>query len=112
LVVVKRGDVIVVAMQGHYGKPRPALVIQSDLFNGTHASVTVAPVTSAIVDAPLFRLTVDPSSSNGLRSVSQVMVDKVTAIRRDRIGKAIGRLDDNTMIRVNRAVALWFGLAT
>jgi len=109
---VKRGDVIVVAMQGDYGKPRPALVIQSDLFNETHAGVTVAPVTSAIVDAPLFRLTVDPSSSNGLRSVSQVMVDKVTAIRRDRIGKAIGRLDDNTMIRVNRAVALWFGLAT
>jgi Growth inhibitor len=109
--VVKRGDVVVVAMQGDYGKPRPALVIQSDLFNETHASVTVVPVTSTIVDAPLFRLTIDPSSSNGLRSISQIMVDKVTAVRRDRIGKAIGRLDDNTMIRVNRAVALWFGLA-
>ena len=108
---MKRGDVVVVAMQGDYGKPRPALVIQSDLFNETHASVTVVPVTSTIVDAPLFRLTIDPSSSNGLRSISQIMVDKVTAVRRDRIGKAIGRLDDNTMIRVNRAVALWFGLA-
>ena len=109
--IVKRGDVVVVAMPGDYGKPRPALVIQSDLFNETHASVTVAPVTSTIVDAPLFRLTVDPSSSNGLRSLSQIMVDKATAVRRDRIGKAIGRLDDTTMIRVNRAVALWLGLA-
>jgi mRNA interferase MazF len=109
--VVKRGDVVVVAMQGDYGKPRPALVIQSDLFNETHASITVAPVTSTIVDAPLFRLTVDPSPSNGLRSISQIMVDKVTAVGRERIGKAIGRLDESTMIRVNRAVALWFGLA-
>lgn len=108
---MKRGDVVVVAMQGDYGKPRPALVIQSDLFNETHASVTVAPVTSTIVDAPLFRLTVDPSSSNGLRSLSQVMVDKATAVRRDRIGKAIGHMDDNTMIRLNRAIALWLGLA-
>jgi len=68
-------------------------------------------VTTTLVDAPLFRLTVDPSSSNGLRSLSQIMVDKVAAVRRDRIGKAIGRLDDRTMIRVNRAVALWLGLA-
>lgn len=108
---MKRGDMVVVAMRGDHGKPRPALVIQSDLFNETHASVTVAPVTSTIVDAPLFRLTVEPSSSNGLRSLSQIMVDKATAVRRDRIGKAIGRLDDSTMIRVNRALALWLGLA-
>ena len=108
---MRRGDVVVIAMQGDYGKPRPALVIQSDLFNDTHASITVAPVTSTIVDAPLFRLTVDPTNSNGLRSVSQIMVDKVTAVRRDKIGKAVGRLDDRTMVRVNRAIALWFGLA-
>jgi mRNA interferase MazF len=105
-------DVVVVAMKGDYGKPRPALVIQSDLFNGSHASVTVAPVTSTIVDSPLFRLTLEPSPSNGLRSISQIMIDKATAILRDRIGKSIGHLDDNTMIRVNRAVALWFGIAT
>ena len=108
---MKRGDVVVVAIQGDYGKPKPALVVQSDLFNDTHASITVAPVTSTIVDAPLFRLTVDPTPSNGLRSVSQIMIDKATAVRRDRIGKALGRLDDGTMIRVNRAIALWLGLA-
>jgi len=108
---VKRGDIVVVALSGDYGKPRPALVVQSDFFNEAHASVTVAPVTSAIVNAPLFRLTVEPSPRTGLRSVSQIMVDKVTTVRRDRLGKAIGRLDDETMLRVNRAIALWFGLA-
>jgi mRNA interferase MazF len=108
---VKRGDVVVVAMRGDFGKPRPALVIQCDLFNETHASIMVAPVTRTIVDAPLFRLTVEPSSLNGLRSISQIMIDKATAVRRDRIGKSIGRLDESTMIRVNRAVALWFGVA-
>ena len=108
---MKRGDVVVVVMQGDYGKPRPALVIQSDLFNDAHSSVVVVPVTSTIIDAPLFRLTLDPTPSNGLRAVSQIMVDKVTAVRRDRIGKAVGRLDDSTMMRVNRAIALWFGLA-
>jgi mRNA interferase MazF len=98
-------------VQGDFGKPRPALVIQSDLFNGTHGSVSIAPVTSTIVDAPLFRLTVDPTKSNGLLSVSQIMIDKVTPVRRDKIGKTVGRLDDPTMMRVSRAIALWFGLA-
>lgn len=109
---VRRGDIVVVAMPGDYGKPRPALVIQSDLFNDTHASITVAPVTSTIVDAPLFRLTLDPTPSNGLRSVSQIMIDKLTAVRRDRIGKTVGRIDDGIMIRVNRGVGLWLGLAS
>ncbi len=108
---MKRGDVVVVALSGDYGKSRPALVVQSDLFNGTHASVTLAPVTSTIVDAPLFRLTLDPSSGTGLRAVSQIMVDKVTTVKRDKVGKAIGRIGDETMVRVNRAIALWFGLA-
>jgi mRNA interferase MazF len=108
---VKRGDLVVVALQGNYGKPRPALVVQSDLFNQTHASVTVAPVTSTIVDTPLFRVTVEPSRRNGLRSVSQIMVDKVTTVRRQRLGQTIGRLEEDVMLRVSRALALWFGIA-
>ena len=108
---MNRGDLVVVAMSGDYGKPRPALVVQSDLFNDTHASVTVLPVTSTIVDAPLFRLSVDPSPANGLRSLSQVMVDKPTTVRATRVGKVIGRLEGDTMQRVNRALALWCGLA-
>lgn len=107
--LVKRGDLVVVAMQGDYGKPRPALVVQSDLFNDVHPSVTVLPVTSTIVDAPLFRVTVEPSAQNGLRAVSQVMVDKVTTVRRDRLGKRIGRLDDDLLVRVSRAMVMWLG---
>ena len=107
---MKRGELVLVAVQGDYGKPRPAVVIQSDLFNETHSSVTVVPLTTAIVDAPLFRLTVDPSSGNGLRAVSQIMVDKLTTVRRDRVGREIGRLDDRTMTLVGRAVTLWLGI--
>jgi mRNA interferase MazF len=108
---VKRGDLVVVAVQGDYGKPRPALVVQSDLFNETHASITVIPVTSTIVDTPLFRVTVEPSRRNGLRLVSQIMVDKVTTVRRERLGQMIGRLEEDMMLRVSRALALWFGIA-
>ena len=109
---MKRGDLVVVAMSGDFGKPRPTLVIQSDLFNETHASVTVAPITSTLVDAPLFRLAVEPSSQNGLRAVSQIMLDKVTTVRRDRLGPTMGRLDDESMQRVSRALMLWLGLAS
>jgi mRNA interferase MazF len=108
---VKRGDLVVVAMPGDYGKPRPALVVQSDLFNETHASITVLPVTSTIVDAPLFRVTVEPSRRNGLRLVSQIMVDKVITVRRQRLGQIIGRFEEDVMLRVSRALALWFGIA-
>lgn len=108
---LKRGDVVVVALTGDYGKPRPALVIQSDLFNETHASVTVVPLTSTLVDAPIFRLTVEPSPANGLRSLSQLMIDKVTTVSRTRIAQSIGRLEDDLLLRVSRALALWMGIA-
>ncbi|MDX2059167.1 MAG: type II toxin-antitoxin system PemK/MazF family toxin [Gemmatimonadales bacterium] len=106
-----RGDVVIVALQGDYGKPRPAVVVQSDLFNDAHASISVVPVTTTLVDAPLFRLTVEASPANGLQTLSQLMVDKLTAVRRDRIDRAVGRVDDDLMLRVNRALALWLGLA-
>lgn len=107
---MKRGELVVVVIQGDYGKPRPALVVQSDVFNDTHPSVTVAPLTSTIVDTPLFRVTVDPSPGNGLQSVSQIMIDKITTVRRERLGQTIGRLDEDVMQRVTRAMALWFGV--
>ena len=100
-----------VAVPGDYGKPRPALVIQADVFNQTHASVTLLPVTSTLVDAPLFRLTVEPSPGNGLRALSQIMIDKVTTARRARIGSTIGHLEDDLLLRVSRALALWVGIA-
>ena len=109
---LKRGDLVLVALPGDYGKPRPALIVQADLFNETHASLTIVPVTSTLVDAPLFRLTVEPSPGNGLRSLSQLMVDKVTTVSRARITQTIGRLEDDLVLRVSRALALWVGIAT
>ena len=109
---LKRGDLVLLVLPGDYGKPRPALIVQADLFNETHASVTVVPVTSTLVDAPLFRLAVEPSPGNGLRSLSQLMVDKITTVSRARIAQTIGRLEDDLMLRVSRALALWVGIAT
>ena len=107
---MKRGDVVTVAIQGGYGKPRPALVVQSDLFNETHPSVTLLPLTSTIVDAPLVRLTIDPRRENGLSHVSQVMVDKAITLPRDKVGETMGRLDEVVMLRVTRALAMWLGI--
>lgn len=109
---LKRGDLVIVTLPGDYGKPRPALIVQADLFNETHASVTVVPVTSTLVDAPLFRLTLEPSPGTGLRSLSQLMVDKITTVSRARITQTIGRLEDDLLVRVSRALALWVGIAT
>jgi len=107
---MRRGDVVTVAAPGDYGKPRPALVIQSDLFEEL-PSVTLCLVTSELRDAPIFRITVDPSPGNGLRRVSQVQVDKVLTVARARLGATIGRLDDATMLKVNRSLAVFVGIA-
>ncbi len=102
---------ITVALQGDLGKPRPAVVVQSDLFNDSHPSIVVLPLTSAIEAAPLIRITVEPSPETGLQLVSQIMIDKPTTIRRERAGPIIGRLDDDTMLRTSRALMVWLGLA-
>lgn len=107
---VKRGDIVTVALQGDYGKPRPALVVQADCF-AEHPSVVVLPITSHLVDAPLLRITITPDDAPCLRSPSQAMVDKITAIKRERIGKIVGHLDKTKMIEVERALALLIGLA-
>ena len=89
---MKRGTIVVVAARGApTGKPRPGLVVQSDLFNPTHASVTICPITSDCVDAPLFRLTLPAGPRTGLRAVSQVMVDKIVTVPRAAIREEIGR---------------------
>ena len=108
---MKRGDVVTIALQGDLGKPRPAVVLQADLFNESHPSIVVLPITSVIETAPLIRITVEPSTGNGLRIASQVMIDKPTTVRRERIGKVIGRLDDDIVLRVGRAMIVWLGLA-
>lgn len=107
---MRRGDLVTVALQGDLGKPRPALIVQSDLFD-EHPSITVLPVTSEQVNAPLFRLTLRPDAVNGLRRPSQVMVDKPQSVQRQRLGPVFGRVDDATMLAVNRALAVFLGLA-
>lgn len=106
-----RGDVVTIAGPGDYtGKPRPALVVQADLFNETHGSVTVCLLTSTLVAAPLFRITVPPSADNGLRQPSQVMVDKLASVRREAIGRRLGCVDAGILLQVDRALGLWLGL--
>ncbi len=108
---MKRGDIITVAAAGDYGKPRPAVVVQSDAFPQSHQSVVVCQMTSEPTDALDFRITIEPSTTNGLRLRSQVMADKPVSIRRDRIGRAVGHLDPDDLRRLNVALAFVLGLA-
>ena len=107
---MRRGDLVSVAIQGDFGKPRPALVIQSDPYDG-HATVTVLPVTSTLVAAPLFRITLQPSPENGLHKRSQVMSDKAMTVKRDKVGPAFGRIDADSMVEVERCLAVFLGIA-
>ena len=109
---MRRGDLVTVTLQGEHGKPRPALVIQSDLFARLTSSVTVVLLTSTALDAPLIRVPVEPSESNGLRIRSYVMVDQIFSARPRRIGRVFGHLDYADMIAVNRALALFTGIAS
>lgn len=105
-----RGDFVTIAMQGDFGKPRPALVVQADQFD-EHATVTVLLVSSMRVNTPLFRITVQPSGENGLQKPSQVMVDKAMTVKRDKLGQAFGRIDADAMIEVERCLAVFLGIA-
>ena len=108
---MRRGDLVTVAAAGDYGKPRPAVVVQSDAFPESHASVVVCQLTSDLADAPDFRVTIEPKPENGLRQTSQVMADKPITIRRERVRQKIGRLGDQDMARLGIALAFVFGLA-
>jgi mRNA interferase MazF len=108
---MKRGDIVIVAVRGSFGKPRPAVVIQADQFNKTHATVLVCQMTSLIKDALLFRISVQPTAENGLREPSQIMVDKIATVEREKIGEPIGRLDAETLLIFDDALAVFVGLA-
>jgi mRNA interferase MazF len=108
---MKRGDVVISAAPGDYGKPRPAVVVQSDLFNGTHSSVVVCLITSHLEDAPLFRIPVPSGRSTGLKLESQVMVDKIMAIPRNKITGRVGALPAGVLKEVDHALRLWLELA-
>ena len=108
---MQRGDLVTVSAAGDYGKPRPAVIVQTDAFPENHASVVVCQLTSELADAPDFRVTIEPKPENGLRLKSQVMADKPVTVRRDRIGQKFGRLGDQDMARLGIALAFVMGLA-
>jgi mRNA interferase MazF len=108
---MKRAEIWAVAGGPDYsGKPRPAVIVQDDAFEGT-ASITVCPCTTQLAEAPLIRLPVEPSKQNGLNATSHVMVDKITTVAKSKLRKRVGRLAEEDMIRVNRAVLVFLGLA-
>ena len=108
---MKRGEIWTLADGKDYaGKPRPVVILQDDRFDAT-ASVTICAFTTNPTDAPLFRLAVEPSETNGLRVSSRLMVDKITTVSRSKIGTHVGRLDDQDMLRLNRAVLVFLGIA-
>jgi mRNA interferase MazF len=108
---MRRGDVVIVSAPGDFGKPRPAVVIQSDVFDQEEATVVLCLVTSSLQDTPLYRLTVEPTEQNGLKEKSQIMADKIFTFRRKRIRGPIGTIDGATMLELNRALILFLGLA-
>jgi mRNA interferase MazF len=107
---VKRGDLVIVSAAGDHGKPRPAVVIQSDWLMAAD-SVLVALLTSVLVDAPLYRLQIEPSDANGLKATSQVMVDKIIAMPREKCGRIIGRIEETALIALNHMLSVVIGLA-
>jgi mRNA interferase MazF len=107
---MKRGDIIIIALRGDFGKPRPALVIRSDFF-AEHPLVAVLPITSDLEKAPLLRIPIDPTPQNGLRKPSHVMIDAIQTVRREKIGKIIGHIDDATMLAVTRLLTTFLGFA-
>lgn len=106
-----RGAVVIVGAKGPYtSKPRPAVIVQADLFTPTHSSITICPITTDCVDAPLFRVTLPSSDRTGLKATSQVMVDKVVSIPRDAVVREIGRCSLDELAAIDDALRLWLGL--
>ncbi len=108
---MRRGEVWTLSGAKDYaGKPRPVVIVQDDAFDATD-SITACSLTTDPTEAPLFRLTVEPNERNGLRSPSRLMVDKITAVPKSKVGERIGRLDDEDVVRLNQAMMVFLGLA-
>lgn len=107
---LRRGDIVICAFSGDYGKPRPAVVVQSNLFNSLHETIMLCPISSELTGLALFRVALPKSESTGLRKDSEVMVDKMTASKRNRIRQQIGRLSPSQLSLVDRALQIWLDL--
>ena len=108
---MRRGDICIAAARGDYtGKPRPVVVVQDDRFDAT-ASVTVCPLTTSEVEAPLLRISVESTDVTGIQQPSRIMVDKITTMPRGNLGEHVGRLADTDLVRLDRALLVFLGLA-
>ena len=107
---MNRGDIFICQPVGSYGKPRPALIVQSDSMIAARDSVTVCLLTSEIIDAPLFRINVSPDPKNGLEKLSAVMTDKLLTLPKEKLDRKIGKLSDELMKKVDMALIAWLGL--
>jgi len=105
-----RGNLLTIAMQGDFGKPRPALIIQANQFS-EHSSVTVLPITRLIVNAPLLRVTLQPNVENNLKKTSQVMIDKTMTVMKEKLGPVFGHIDANRLLEIERCLAVFLGIA-
>lgn len=108
---MRRGDIVIAAVGGDYGKPRPAVVIQTDALPPSHTSVVICQMTSTVVEPSSLRITLLPTAANGLRTRCQIMADRPVTIRRAKIGQVIGRLTGEQMAALNRTLAFTLGLA-
>jgi mRNA interferase MazF len=109
---VKRGEIWTVSGSASYtGRPRPAVLVQEDRFNQT-ASITLCAFTTDPTEAPLLRIVIEPTDRNSLKNASRLMIDKVTTVPKTRLGKRIGKLSDEDLVRLNRALTVFLGLAS
>jgi mRNA interferase MazF len=107
---MRRGEIWTAAGKDYGGKPRPVVIVQDDRFDATD-SITVCAFTTDLTEAPLFRLPVAPNERNGLRSACRLMVDKITTVAKTKLGSRVGELEDEDVLRLNRAMLVFLGLA-
>ena len=108
---MRRGEIWTAAAgSGYVGKPRPVVIIQDDRFDATD-SLTLCAFTTDPTDAPLIRIPVQPDELNGLHEACRLMVDKLTTVPRTKLSQRVGRLSDEDMVRLTRAMVVFLGLA-
>ena len=108
---MKRGDVVVMVAQGDFGKPRPAVIVQTDMLNPTHSTILVCPISSNSYEAQLYRIKIAPTKMNGLKKPSHIMADKATALLKQRIKKRIGCLTEDELMELEKSLGFVLGLA-
>ncbi len=109
--MMQRGDIILSVLPGDYGKPRPTVIVQSDAYNPSHDSIVVCPLTSYLTAGLEYRIRLLPTANNGLHQESEIMIDKISVIRRDKLRDTLGHLTTAEIQRIDNALKIWFSLS-